>query len=173
MKIFLIVLFSVFTFANEVFFMPHDGYRAQKYITSLITHSKSSIKIIMYAFTNRKIAKALKTAAKKNIKIQIIADKEEAKYKRSVIYNLATIKNIHIYLLSGKPFKDGNKGKLHAKIGIIDNKILITGSANYTYSAFFKNYEYIIIHKNKNLTDKFEKFFYYLKSVSKPYRLSR
>jgi len=173
MKFLIIIFFNLLLFANEVYFLPNEGYNAQKKIISLITHSKHSIKIIMYAFTNKKIAKALKIAAKHNVKINIVSDKEEAKYKKSVIPNLALIKNINIHLLNGKKFKNGGFGKLHAKATIIDDKILITGSANYTYSAFFKNYEYIIFHTDKHLINKFESFFNFLYSISTPYRLSR
>jgi len=115
----------------------------------------------------------LQTEKSHNIKIYIIADEKEAKFNRSVIPNLAAIKNINIYLLHGKNYKHGGFGKLHAKASIIDNKILITGSANYTYSAFYKNYEYVIFHKNQDLIKKFNDFFDYLKSKAKPYRLSR
>jgi len=172
MKFLIIIVFSLFLFAKEVYFLPKEGYKAQKELCYLITHAHKSIKIVMYAFTNTKIAKALKIASKHNIKIDIISDKEEANYKRSVIKNLATIKHINIFLLHGKAYKSGGFGKLHAKIAIIDNKYLITGSANYTYSAFFKNYEYIIIHKDKDLINKFNNFFYELKTKSTPYRLS-
>ncbi len=173
MKFLIILIINLFLFANEVYFLPKEGYNAQKKIIYLITHAKRSINIAMYAFTNKKIAKALKVAAKHNVKISIVSDKKEVEYKRSVIPNLALIKNINVHLLNGKSFKNGQYGKLHAKVAIIDNKYLITGSANYTYSAFFKNYEYIIIHTNKKLINKFDKFFYYLQSVSTPYRLSR
>ena len=172
MKVLTILLICIFSFAKEVYFMPKEGYNAQKEISYLISHAHNSIKIAMYSFTNKKIAKALKTASKHNIKIDIVADKKEAEYKRSVIKNLALIKNINIFLLHGKAYKKKGYGKLHAKIAIIDNKYLITGSANYTYSAFFKNYEYIIIHQNKNLITEFNKFFYELKQKAIPYRLS-
>lgn len=173
MKFLITFFISLLLFANEVYFLPQNGYDAQKRLISLITHSKNSIKIIIYAFTNKKIAKALKIAAKHNVKIYIIADKEEATYKKSVIPNLAIIKNINIHLLNGKKYKKEGFGKLHAKIMIIDNKFLVTGSANYTYSAFFKNYEYIIIHTDKNLIDKFNHFFNYLNQISTPFRLSQ
>ena len=172
MKSLIIILLSVFLFAKDVYFLPKEGYKAQKEICYLFTHAHKSIKIAMYAFTNKKIAKALKIASKKNIKIEIIADKQEADYKRSVIKNLAAVKNINVFLLHGKAYKKSGYGKLHAKIAIIDNKYLITGSANYTYSAFFKNYEYIIIHENRDLIKKFNNFFYELKQKATPYRLS-
>jgi phosphatidylserine/phosphatidylglycerophosphate/cardiolipin synthase-like enzyme len=59
---------------------------------------------------------------------------------------------------------------MHAKVSIIDNKHLVIGSANYSYSAFYKNYEYIIFEKR--WIKEFEGFFNYLKENSTPYRLS-
>ena len=146
MKYLISLIFSTFLFASEVFFMPIDGKKAENKLYYTYTHAHKNIKIIIYTFTNKKLAKALKIASKHNVKITIIADKKEAKFQKSVIPNLAAIKNIKIYLLHGKAYKNGDFGKLHAKVSIVDDKILITGSANYSYSAFFKNYEYIIFH---------------------------
>jgi len=153
--------------------MPHDGKTAQKRLISLFSHAKKEIKITMYTFTNKKIAKALKTAASKGVKITIIADKKEAKYKYSVIPNLASIRNFHIYLLSGKNYKNGQKAKMHVKLSIIDNRYVVTGSANYSYSAFFKNYEYLMISENSYLIARFSAFFNHLLIMSTNYRLSR
>jgi len=153
--------------------MPMEGKLAQKRLIELFSHAKNNIKITIYTFTNKKLARALKIAARKGVKITIIADKKESKYKYSVIPNLALIKNFDVYLLTGKNYKNGDKAKMHVKMSIIDDKYLITGSANYSYSAFFKNYEYILISKNKELIDKFEKFFSYLKEKSTPFRLSK
>ena len=173
MKYLIFLVLSCFIFAKDVYFMPMNGKKAENEIFYTFTHAHKTIKIIMYTFTNRKIAKALKIASKHNVKVYIIADEKEAKFNRSVIPSLAAIKNINVYLLHGKNYKNGGFGKLHAKASIIDNKTLITGSANYTYSAFYKNYEYVIFHKNEDLIKKFNDFFDYLKSKAKPYRLSR
>ena len=170
---FLIILLTSILFASEVYFTPFEGFEAENKIINQITHAHNSIKIIMYSFTNKRIARALKIASTKNVHITIIADEKEAKYKGSVISNLAAIRNINIYLLHGYPYKSKGYGKLHAKASIIDNKILITGSANYTYSAFYKNYEYVIFQKDINLIKKFNDFFNKLKLKARPYRLSR
>ena len=172
-KILLILLLVFVSYSKEVYFMPKDGKKAENRLFYLFTHAKKEIKIIIYTFTNKKLAKALKIAAKKGVKITIIADKKEIKYTYSVIPRLATLKNFNIYLLSGKKYKNNEKAKMHVKLSIIDNKYLITGSANYSYSAFYKNYEYILIHKDKNLIYKFNIFFNHLKIASTNYRLSR
>jgi len=172
-KILLILLLVFVSYSKEVYFMPKDGKKAENRLFYLFTHANKEIKIIIYTFTNKKLAKALKIAAKKGVKITIIADKKEIKYTYSVIPRLATLKNFNIYLLSGKKYKNNEKAKMHVKLSIIDNKYLITGSANYSYSAFYKNYEYILIHKDKNLIYKFNIFFNHLKIASTNYRLSR
>ena len=148
-KILLILLLVVISYSTEVYFMPKEGKKAENRLFYLFTHAKKEIKIIIYTFTNKKLAKALKIAAKKGVKITIIADKKASKYHYSVIPRLATLKNFNIYLLSGKKYKNNEKAKMHVKLSIIDNKYLVTGSANYSYSAFYKNYEYILTHKDK------------------------
>ena len=153
--------------------MPHDGKQAENRLFYLFSHAKKEIKITMYTFTNKTLAKALKIAAKKGVKVTIIADKKEAKYRYSVIPKLATIRNFRIYLLSGKSYKNGDKAKMHVKAAIVDNRYLITGSANYSYSAFYKNYEYILIDTDKDLIKKFNDFFYMIYPLSTSYRLSR
>ena len=173
MKKILLLLFSTLLFASEIYFMPYDGKRAETKLYNLFLHAKKDIKIVIYTFTNKKLARALKIAAKHGVKTTIIADKKEAKYKYSVIPQLALIKNFHIYLLSGKRYKDGTNAKMHVKLAIIDDKSIITGSANYSYSAFYKNYEYIMINNEHSLIKQFDSFFNHLKILSTNYRLSR
>jgi len=173
MKKLLILLIITLSFSKEVYFMPYEGKKAEQRLYNLFTHAKHSIKIIIYTFTNKRLARALKIASKHNVYIEIIADKKEASYRKSVIYNLAAIKNINIRLLHGIPYKNKKFGKLHAKVAIIDDNYLVTGSANYTYSAFYKNYEYIIIDDDFSLIKKFNHFFHQLYLISRPYRLSR
>jgi len=169
----LILFFAAILFANEVYFMPHDGKDAEKRLFTLFSHAKKKIKITMYTFTNKKLARALKIASKHGVKITIIADKKESKYKYSVIPALATLKNFRIYLLTGKKYRDGKSAKMHVKLAIVDDSYVITGSANYSYSAFYKNYEYIMISNDKYLIAQFDHFFNHLKILSTSYRLSR
>ncbi|MEO1923314.1 MAG: phospholipase D-like domain-containing protein [Nautiliaceae bacterium] len=172
-KFILLILLTQFILAKEVYFMPQEGKKAEKRLAYLYTHAHKSIKIAIYSFTNKKLSTSLKKAAKKGVKIYIVADKKEARYKRSVIPNLATIRNINIKLISGKRYKNGNRAKMHVKLSIIDDKYIVTGSANYSYSAFYKNYEYLIIEKDKELIKRFNKFFDTLSKNAKPYRLSK
>jgi len=175
-KFIILILFlhsiSFATCINDLYFMPEDGKKAERKLFYLLSHAKKDIKMVIYTFTNKKLSQALKISARKGVKIEIIADKKEAFYKNSTIPKLALLKNFKIYLLSGKKYRNGDKAKMHVKMTIIDNKYLIIGSANYSFSAFYKNYEYIIISREKYLIDNFMGFFNHLKTIATNYRLA-
>jgi len=154
--LFIIVLFA----RDEVFFLPKDGKIAEKKIENLFLHAHQNIKIAIYTFTNKEFYKALKSAARKGIKITIIADYESNKnqYHHSVIPQLKKLRNIKIKLISGK----GNgkyKGIMHMKLFIVDDIIVGFGSVNYTYSAFYNNYEVLYINDDWTFARKFIKIF--------------
>ena len=54
---------------------------------------------------------------------------------------------------------DGNKYNMHNKFIIIDDKIIVTGSPNFTFSGFNKNDENILIIYDKEIATKFRKEF--------------
>ena len=46
-------------------------------------------------------------------------------------------------------------GIMHIKMAVIDKKIVIFGSANWTYSAFSKNYETLFVSKDYAMAKKY------------------
>lgn len=168
-------LFSIFVVnlsANTMYFMPDDGSKAIKDIVSSISKAKNSINIAIYSFTNKKIAKALKKIAKKNVQITIIFDSYALKGKSKLKY-LAKYNNINIYTLRGKKkaTKKARKwyGKMHSKYIIIDDEKLFFGSANYSYSAFNASYETLYANEDKDLIKQFSKDFKKMLKVAKKY----
>ncbi len=166
-KILLIIFFSVHLVASEtkMFLLPNQAKPALKEILKELSLAKKSVKITIYNFTHKKIAKRLKYIAKKGIKVKIIYDYESTIQKRnkSTIYYLSKYKNIETFRIKGKYVKKKNYfGKMHQKIALIDDKVLILGSANWSYSGFGKNYEVVLILKDKDLAKKYSKFFDYI-----------
>ena len=172
LKLFLISMFLAPLLANKMYFMPDDGKIAIKDITSSILKAKTSINIAIYSFTNKKIAKALKKIAKKNIHITIIFDSYALKGKSKLKY-LAKYNNIDLYTLRGKrkATRKAKKwyGKMHSKYIIIDNKKLFFGSANYSYSAFNASYETLYANEDIKLIKQFSKNFKKMLKVAKKY----
>ena len=170
-KLLLLSLVTIVLLGSELYFLPFEAEAAKKRLLFWIDKSKSSIDIAIYSFTNKTIAKHLKNAAKRGVKIRIVADyKQSTKSRYSQIGYLAKYKNISIYLLKGKYAKKGEYyGKMHMKLAIIDNKKLVFGSANWSYSAFRTNYELIYFLQDYAKAKKAKKYFELLYSYASSY----
>jgi len=162
----LIFLINISFGRDYIYFLPQDGYKAENKITYLFTHAHESIKIAIYAFTNKKFLKALKIAARKGIKVTIIADYSSNKNQRyhSIVPILRKLRNIKVKFLNGTGRR--YKGIMHIKMFIVDDRVVGFGSANYTYSAFHNNYEILYINNDWTFTRKFVKIFNELEKKS-------
>ncbi|WP_200762713.1 phospholipase D-like domain-containing protein [Nitrosophilus alvini] len=141
---------------GTLYVMPKESKEALSALLDSIDKAKSKIDVAIYSFTHKKIAKRLKNAAKRGVKVRIIFDKKSnINYKRSQLRYLAKYSNIDIYLINGKRFKNRKYfGKMHMKLAIIDNRRLIFGSANWSNSGFGKNYELLYIIDSYHMAKK-------------------
>ncbi len=153
-----LLLFILFTslFANDLYILPFEAKPALKHLLRQIDHTQNSIWIAIYSFTNKTIAKRLKNAAKRGVHIVIIADEEQNRDNPyAQIGYLAKYRNIEIFTIKGRYNKKREYyGKMHMKLAVFDNKYLVFGSANWSYSAFSKNYELLYFVKDYALAKK-------------------
>jgi len=171
MRLFIIFLISLQLFGSKLYFMPYEAKSALKEFLASIDKAHSNIDILIYSFTHKKIAKHLKNAAKRGVKIRLIADyKQNIKSRYSQIGYLAKYRNIFVYTIKGKPSRNKEYyGKMHIKMAIIDHKKLIFGSANWSYFAFSKNYEILYFLEDRELANKSERYFQKILLKAKPY----
>lgn len=160
-KILILLVFINTLFADSIYFMPYDAKNAIKTLTDEIKNAKNNVKIAIYSFTNREISKAIRDSARRGVKYQIIFD-----YKGNIVNNysqigyLAKLNNVSVCTLQGKASKnDKYNGIMHNKLAIIDDKVIILGSANWTKSAFELNYESMVISENKDYINKANAYF--------------
>jgi phosphatidylserine/phosphatidylglycerophosphate/cardiolipin synthase-like enzyme len=119
----------------RVYFSPHGG--CTDAIVSEVSQAKSEILLQAYSFTSKPIALALIRAHKRGVKISAVLDKSNRGRK----YSAATfLKNMGIPVLI-----DDQHAIAHNKIMIIDNRVVITGSFNFSKAAEDKNAENLLI----------------------------
>jgi len=141
----------------KVFFSPNGG--CLDAVVYEIDNAKKFIDVAMYAFTSRPIAQALVRAHKRGVKIRIILDKKFArgsKYSKHRYLKKKGIKNIK---LISPPSRKGRTGLMHHKFAVIDGKVLLTGSFNWTASAEKLNYENLLVFHSKEVANIYEKEF--------------
>ena len=139
-KIILISLFLVLTlYSNEVYILPKQGDEIKDKISESITNAKSEILIAMYNFSYKKFAKDLVDASKNGVKITVFLDAKKVKEDPEISEYLKK-NNIKVVLV---------KDKMHLKVALIDSKVAIFGSTNWTKESFEENYELIYISEDE------------------------
>jgi phosphatidylserine/phosphatidylglycerophosphate/cardiolipin synthase-like enzyme len=119
----------------QVYFSPNGG--CTDAIIQQINRAKTEILIQAYSFTSKPIAQALIAAQKRGVKITAVLDKSNLTQK----YSAATfLKNVGVPV-----YIDDKHAIAHNKIMIIDNRVVITGSFNFTMAAETKNAENLLI----------------------------
>lgn len=123
----------------------------QSKIIKEINAMEEVIYVQAYSFTSVDIASALVRAAKRGVKVRVLLDKENeskpSEAMRMLIDNGIEVKIRHI------------SGISHNKI-IVSNKVLITGSYNFTKAANERNDENIVIIHNPEVARKFIKHWF-------------
>ncbi len=152
--------------------MPADAKKALHTMLESIDHAHFRIDAAIYSFTHKKIARRLAAAARRGVKIRIVFDKESnIRNRKSQIGYLAKYRNIQTMLIAGKPYRrdENDRALMHMKVMVIDNRRVVMGSANWTYSAFGKNYEYLCFTDDYALAKKFERGLATMFGKSLPY----
>jgi len=120
---------------TEVYFSLYDN--PQKAIIKNINQAEAFINIAMYVFTDKEIATSLINAQDKGVKIRVYLDRSQIDSKYSLSRFLVQ-KRIKVRIST-------NNYIMHNKFAIIDNRILLTGSYNWTFSANNRNDENLLV----------------------------
>jgi len=150
------------TFAREIFAYFTPSYEALDAIVDQIDSAKKTIDVAVYDFTSRPLSKALVKANKRGVKVRVILDRE-ANSIANKYTKYQFLKKNGIDVRFAIPHIAWNReGLMHNKFAIIDDKVVITGSANWTASAFKINDENVLIIKRIDIANVYEKEFDYL-----------
>lgn len=131
---------------NKVFFSPGEDCR--KAIIEQLHQSVSSIKICVFTISDDLITDVIIARHQFGIDIKIITDNDKCYDDGSDIDKLHR---------SGIEIKvDKTSYHMHHKFAIIDNKIALTGSYNWTRSAALYNHENILFTSDKGIVKDFK-----------------
>ena len=141
---------SISTLAkSEVYFSLSDN--PQKTIIKNINQAEAFINIAMYIFTDREIALPLAKAQERGVKVRVYLDQDQvdAQYSQS---RFMVQKGIKVRIST-------NHYIMHNKFAIIDNRLLLTGSYNWTFSANNRNDENLMVIDDPEIIEIFQNQF--------------
>ena len=140
--------------SSEVFFSPGGGARQR--LVRAIEESQRSIDIAVYNFTASALAEALYAARARGLRIRVLVDRERAESGASGIRGLR---------LNGVPVRTlgvPEQSLMHHKFAVFDERLVATGSYNWTNSAEHANYENLVVLDAPELVRRFQQEFHRL-----------
>ena len=126
---------------HKVFFSP--GTDILETISDLLKQATKTLDICVFTITDERLANDIRFCHQRGVKVRIITD--DAK----IFDHGSTIKYLK---REGIPVKtDHSRYHMHHKFGIIDSRIVFTGSFNWTYTASNHNQENLLVTTNHDL----------------------
>jgi len=122
----------------EFWLLPDPRGNGLNAILKALRKAKKSIKIAIFTFTHPGVVQELTLAKKRGVEVDVTIDFGASLGISSKVIKQLKNEKINVLLSQGSQL-------LHHKFILIDDKILITGSANLTKAAFYKNHDCFLI----------------------------
>jgi cardiolipin hydrolase len=130
---------------HQVFFSP--GRDIPEAMLGLINKAEHTIDLCIFTITHQELAKELELAFQRGIKMRILTDDEKQYDDGSCIKDL---RNSGISVRT-----DESRYHMHNKFGIIDSRMIFTGSFNWTYTAVKHNQENLLVTTNYDIVGQY------------------
>lgn len=130
---------------QDLIFSP-DNSRSK--IVDFINHAEKEIKIYAQSVSDYRVVGSIAKAAERGVKVEVLTEGKNP-----------TQKKWEFLRKSGVNICFQHKYFIHAKVMIIDKKIMILGSTNLTKPSIDKNRELSVLIRDKNIIDKVLKTF--------------
>lgn len=119
----------------EAHFSPGEDCRRQ--LLDLLVSARETIDISVFTISDDRLTDAIYAAHQRKINVRVITDNDKARDEGSDIFYLID-KGIDIRM-------DNTENHMHHKFAVIDKKVLVNGSFNWTRSASDYNQENILV----------------------------
>lgn len=123
--------------AAEVHFTPDGGIR--RHLLDAIQKSRQRIDVAVYHITSTELARALVAAKDRGVRVRILTDQEKARARGPAT---------RIFLAAGLSVRTLGvieQSLMHHKFAVFDNRVVATGSYNWTQTAERANYENLVL----------------------------
>jgi len=127
--------FRIEDLSGEILFSPEDG--VQDRVLALIESAQEEIVFMAYAFTIDPLAEAMIRKAGEGVRVRGLLERDQAGASGGE-YERLRAAGVDVRL-------DRNPYNMHHKVVIMDGRVVITGSYNFTRSAEERNDENVVI----------------------------
>jgi phosphatidylserine/phosphatidylglycerophosphate/cardiolipin synthase-like enzyme len=116
-------------------------------IERLLLEARISVDAALYRITNPRLARALGQARNRGLRIRLLVDRN--KYQEtSVTRELLAENSLPFQAIYGRKEKGS---KLHHKFAVLDGRIVLTGSYNWTVESEERNFDHMLVLRDPEL----------------------
>jgi phosphatidylserine/phosphatidylglycerophosphate/cardiolipin synthase-like enzyme len=116
-------------------FSPRGG--CTDVVLAALQAARHEVLVLAYSFTSRPIAEALVEAHRRGVKVEVVLDKSNETEDHT---------DMHFLAENGlAPLIDHEHAIAHNKVMLIDRRVLLTGSFNFTHQAEHENAENLLV----------------------------
>ena len=142
----------------ETFFSPDDG--VAEHVLEVLNDAEESIYFMAFSFTTDEFGEVIRMKAEDGLTVAGVMEAEQVKSNLGTEYDPFKQAGLDVYV-------DGNEGQMHHKVMIVDGKIVITGSYNFSRSAETRNDENLVIFHIEQIAD------FFLEEFHRVYQLAQ
>jgi len=130
----------------DIYFSPDDG--VLNALASLLNGAEESIYFLAFSFTSNDLGAIVREKAQVGLTVAGVMDQEQISSNQGTEYDPFKQADLDVRI-------DGNAGQMHHKVFIVDEKIVVLGSYNFSQSAEERNDENTIIVYNELIAEQF------------------
>lgn len=123
-----------------------EGSVAQA-IEQFLHGAQSTVDAAIYRITNPRLARALTETADRGIRVRLLVDRNKFE-ETSVTRKLLAENPLPFHAIYGQC---GRGSRLHHKFAVLDRRIVLAGSYNWTIESEEQNYDHVLIIRNPKI----------------------
>ena len=130
----------------DTYFSPDDGVLTAIY--TLLSGAEESIYFLAFSFTSNELGAIVREQARAGLDVRGVMDREQVASNTGTEFDPFQQAGLDVRI-------DGNDGQMHHKVFIVDEKIVVMGSYNFSRAAEERNDETVIIVYNEDIANFF------------------
>ncbi|HET6822350.1 MAG TPA: phospholipase D-like domain-containing protein [Anaerolineales bacterium] len=130
----------------DVYFSPDDGVLAG--LVPVLESAQESIYFLAYSFTSNQLGEIVRQKAQAEISVAGVMDDEQVRSNQGTEFDPFRQANLDVRI-------DGIDGLMHHKVFIVDEKIVVLGSYNFSQNAEERNDENLLIIYDPVIAEQF------------------
>jgi phosphatidylserine/phosphatidylglycerophosphate/cardiolipin synthase-like enzyme len=131
---------------NDNFFSPDDG--VLNALANLVNNAQESIYFLAFSFTSNDLGAIVREKDEAGLTIAGVMDEEQIASNQGTEFDPFKQAGLDVRI-------DGTPGQMHHKVFIVDEKIVVLGSYNFSQSAEERNDENLLIIYNDKIAEQF------------------